>query len=394
MVIAEKNAIEVYSNINGLDPCLDLIKKAVSDFEPDLSTGTSRAKIASLANNVAKTKVFLDNFGKDLVIGWKAKSKKVDESRRKVRDELDALKIIARKPLTDWELEEIDKANKLAEKEAAEKLAAQVENDHEMGLLMNDEFDRIAEAKKTAELKAEQERQETLKREQKARDDRIAEEAREKLQREHDARLEAEREQIRVEEEAKAKEKIAKLKLKRASRIKRWENSVAMAENEKTLSGFEDILKFINDPLFPCDKELFDDEYETAIDIYSESVVRVERLKQIFQAEEAGRIQKKAADNRQAEVKKYPLASCVTGDDFDDVEDDLQFTDDKQGYTHIDPDNPQPEEENHPETMQAILVEVYSDWWKDNHHKLNTYTIEEFAQGAFVFGVKWVTTDE
>jgi len=73
------------------------------------SKDKGRKAIASLAAKVAKLKVKLDDMGKELVGDWKAKSKIVDGSRKKMRDELDALKAEARKPLTDWENAEKDR---------------------------------------------------------------------------------------------------------------------------------------------------------------------------------------------------------------------------------------------------------------------------------------------
>ncbi len=178
--IAEANALTVFSDPKGLDPCLEQIKKAVEEFKPDLSTATSRKEIASLANKVAKTKVFLDNCGKELVAEWKEKAKKVDVSRKKARDTLDELKIAARKPLTDWEEEEAKRIEIEAENKRKEEQRKQMENDHEMGLLLNEK--RELEILKAVE--AEKQHQAEILKQQKERDEQIAKEAREKAEKE------------------------------------------------------------------------------------------------------------------------------------------------------------------------------------------------------------------
>jgi len=95
------------------------IKRLSLSIEPDLSTGVSRNKIKSLANKVARSKTFLDNAGKTLVSEWKTKAKAVDVERKRMRFELDVLKELVRKPLTDWEV--VEEARR---EEAAQRLIA------------------------------------------------------------------------------------------------------------------------------------------------------------------------------------------------------------------------------------------------------------------------------
>jgi hypothetical protein len=96
------NALEVFKP-GALDPILSAIEAEVKRHTPDLSTAKGRKEIASLAAKVAKSKVYLDNLGKDLVSEWKKKSATVDAERKRMRDNLDALKVEARQPLTEWE---------------------------------------------------------------------------------------------------------------------------------------------------------------------------------------------------------------------------------------------------------------------------------------------------
>lgn len=79
------------------------IKAEIAAFIPDVSTERGRKDIASLAYKVTRSKTAIDAAGKKLNEEARAKINIVDASRRKIRDELDALADEVRKPLTDWE---------------------------------------------------------------------------------------------------------------------------------------------------------------------------------------------------------------------------------------------------------------------------------------------------
>ncbi|HCJ0622543.1 TPA: hypothetical protein NQI02_001774 [Klebsiella variicola] len=165
VVIEKKNAMAVFTNNDQLDPLIEAIEKEARSLVPDVTTKKGRDAIASMAHKVARSKTYIDNAGKDLVAELKALPKQIDESRRVVRERLDALKDEVRRPLTEWEAEqERIKAEEamnalhveaLAMNEGFDRqLAARIESDHEMALLMNDAIDR-----EQAEKKAEAERQ-------------------------------------------------------------------------------------------------------------------------------------------------------------------------------------------------------------------------------------------
>jgi len=103
------NIKTMLSEENGIDSVISAIKKEVSGFVPDISCKEGRAEIKSLAYKISQSKTHIDNVGKELTSEWKEKSKKVDAERKKVRDELDALKLEVRRPLTDWESEQEEK---------------------------------------------------------------------------------------------------------------------------------------------------------------------------------------------------------------------------------------------------------------------------------------------
>ncbi|HBQ5798138.1 TPA: hypothetical protein L7610_002848 [Klebsiella pneumoniae subsp. pneumoniae] len=165
VVIEKKNAMAVFTNNDQLDPLIELIEKEARSLVPDVTTKKGRDAIASMAHKVARSKTYIDNAGKDLVAELKALPKQIDESRRIVRERLDALKDEVRRPLTEWEAEQerikAEEAMNALHVEALamnedfdRRLAARIESDHEMALLMNDAFDR-----EQAEKKAEAERQ-------------------------------------------------------------------------------------------------------------------------------------------------------------------------------------------------------------------------------------------
>ena len=101
--VEQLNAPAVFKNKDAVQEIIDKIKAEVTSFVPDVSTSTGRKEIASLAYKVARSKTALDKMGKSLVDGIKQQAKVIDESRKLVRDQLDALNDQIRKPLTDWE---------------------------------------------------------------------------------------------------------------------------------------------------------------------------------------------------------------------------------------------------------------------------------------------------
>jgi hypothetical protein len=233
--IESVTAVDVFNNA-GLDPLLEQIKDEVRSFVPDLSTVTGRKAIASLAAKVAKSKTYLDGLGKDLVADQKAAIKTVDAERKRMRDDLDLLKIEARKPLTDWEDAEKTRVEVLNKRLAdIEAMSAEVnpETFEEYGseglrsilaivesIAIDDSWQEfklnaerakeqvigslslsIATRKKAEDDQAELDRlrREQKEREQREHEERIANEAAQKAERE--AAEKAKQERLRVEQE-------------------------------------------------------------------------------------------------------------------------------------------------------------------------------------------------
>ncbi|MDH0080782.1 hypothetical protein N7360_27175 [Klebsiella pneumoniae] len=268
VVIEKKNAMAVFTNNDQLDPLIEAIEKEARSLVPDVTTKKGRDAIASMAHKVARSKTYIDNAGKDLVAELKALPKQIDESRRVVRERLDALKDEVRRPLTEWEAEQerikAEEAMNALHAEALamneefdRQLAARIESDHEMALLMNDAFDReqadkaaeaerqriaheeeikrlaAAAAAREVEQRAQREREEAAHREavlkaqaEQAERDRIA--AEQKAEADKQAAIEAERrkaqeeaDRIRHEAEQREQARLAEEKRKADEQARR-----------------------------------------------------------------------------------------------------------------------------------------------------------------------------
>lgn len=228
VVIEKKNAMAVFTNNDQLDPLIEAIEKEARSLVPDVATKKGRDAIASMAHKVARSKTYIDNAGKDLVAELKALPKQIDESRRVVRERLDALKDEVRRPLTEWEAEQerikAEEAMNALHAEALamneefdRQLAARIESDHEMALLMNDAFDReqadkaaeaerqrIAHEEEIKRLAAVAAAREVEQRAQREREEAAHREAVLKAQAEQ-----AERDRIAAEQKAEADKKAA-----------------------------------------------------------------------------------------------------------------------------------------------------------------------------------------
>lgn len=228
VVIEKSNAMAVFTNNDQLDPLIEAIEKEARSLVPDVTTKKGRDAIASMAHKVARSKTYIDNAGKDLVADLKALPKQIDESRRVVRERLDALKDEVRRPLTEWEAEQARiAAEKAAEEErlrieaeekaALEALKKQIEADHEMALLMNEDLDReqadkaaeaerqrIAHEEEIKRLAAAAAAREVEQRAQREREEAALREAALKAQAEQ-----AERDRIAAEQKAEADKQAA-----------------------------------------------------------------------------------------------------------------------------------------------------------------------------------------
>ncbi|WP_275262435.1 hypothetical protein [Citrobacter braakii] len=225
VVIEKSSAMAVFTNNEQLDPIIEKIEKEARSLVPDVTTKKGRDAIASMAHKVARSKTYIDNAGKDLVAELKALPKQIDESRRIVRERLDALKDEVRRPLTEWEAEQERIKAEEAAAAKAEEDRKKFESDHEIALLMNDKHDR-----EVAEAKAEEERQRI------AHEEELKRQAAEQAKREAEEKAAAElaaakkREEDAIAARAKA-ELLAKQAQERAEQEAR--DAAAKAEAEK-----------------------------------------------------------------------------------------------------------------------------------------------------------------
>ncbi|WP_336747848.1 cell envelope biogenesis protein TolA [Pantoea vagans] len=215
VVIEKANALTVFKSADQIEEILQKVEREVMSFVPDVTTVKGRKEIASLAYRVSQTKSYLDGLGKDLVAELKEVPKLIDANRKTVRDRLDVLRDKARQPVTDWEAEqERIKAEEEA-RIAAEKLAAQIESDHEIALLLNEKFDRDA-----AEARAEAERQRAAHEEEIRRQavEQARIEAEQAAQRERDAAAKREADLKAAKERAESDAKAAQERAQREAR--------------------------------------------------------------------------------------------------------------------------------------------------------------------------------
>lgn len=104
-------AVALYKDAQSVDEGLaELRRRALAELgDADISTKAGRAKIASVAYMVAKSKVGMAGLGKNLTEEWRNRTALVNAECRRIETEADALKDEIRKPLTDWEDAEKDR---------------------------------------------------------------------------------------------------------------------------------------------------------------------------------------------------------------------------------------------------------------------------------------------
>jgi hypothetical protein len=233
VVIQPTDVRAFFVESKNLDSILTEIETLATKFDPDASTAKGRKLIGSQAYAVARTKTFIDSLGKELVDAEKEIPKRIDATRKKVRDFCDELQARVRKPLTDYENAEKSRVAALDQRIAAiQSFSSKVTNESpsaEIQLWIDeleaiaidatwDEYqDRAAVAKEAAKVKLEAFLQTRLTWEaQQAEIARLKAEQEEKdrIQREKEiadqARHEAEQKALREKLESEQRERSAK----------------------------------------------------------------------------------------------------------------------------------------------------------------------------------------
>lgn len=107
--ISADNAPAIYV-AGGLGQFFDAVKAEVTAEVPDLTTVKGRARIASLAATVSKSKKAVETPGRDYLKRLKEMPKVVEAELREFVTKMDNLRDATRQPLTDWE--DADQARK------------------------------------------------------------------------------------------------------------------------------------------------------------------------------------------------------------------------------------------------------------------------------------------
>ena len=111
----EKDPSIVFTDPKALPALMAYLDNEIAAHVPDLKTKKGREAITKLTSKIVGHKTSLDALGKEMNEEARAKINVVDEVRRKLRTDLDALRDRARKPLTDWEIAEDDRKAKINE---------------------------------------------------------------------------------------------------------------------------------------------------------------------------------------------------------------------------------------------------------------------------------------
>jgi DNA repair exonuclease SbcCD ATPase subunit len=102
VTLQPENALALFKDGVGVETMLADIRKQASSLVPDITTVKGRKAIGSVAFAVARTKTYLDDVGKTLTDEYKEIPKKIDATRKLIRDELDKLKDEVSAPLTAY----------------------------------------------------------------------------------------------------------------------------------------------------------------------------------------------------------------------------------------------------------------------------------------------------
>lgn len=242
--IAPDMAPSIYVE-NGLEKFLEQIRESVKEV-PDLSTAKGRARIASLAAQVSRSKTAVEKPGRDYLRHLKEAVKPAEAELRRFVSACDEMRDEVRRPLTEWEAEQerikAEEAMNALHAKALEmneefdrQRAAQIEADHEMALLMNDAFDREEKAKAEELERQRIAHEEELKRQaaeqaKREAEEKIERERAESARREAELKLkaeQAERDRIAVEQKAEAEKKAS------AERVEREKQEAIAAEQRK-----------------------------------------------------------------------------------------------------------------------------------------------------------------
>lgn len=103
IVIAENlQPLEVFGKQGGLDPIIEGIKKQVRNEVFDVSTPEGRKRIASVAKKIGGAKAQLEKMAMGLTEDWRSQTSKVNAEKKRMKEELDALRDEIKDPLDEY----------------------------------------------------------------------------------------------------------------------------------------------------------------------------------------------------------------------------------------------------------------------------------------------------
>lgn len=102
IIIDDKNPIDIFGKDGGLDPVIDKIKEKVKSEVYDASTDEGRKRIGSVARQIGSAKKTMEKMALGLTEDWRAQTARVNAEKKRMVDELDALRDEIKAPLDEF----------------------------------------------------------------------------------------------------------------------------------------------------------------------------------------------------------------------------------------------------------------------------------------------------
>ena len=125
LIVVPPDQIDALFQPDGAKQLFDALAEKACALVEDVDTVKGRKAIASIAAKVSRSKTLIDDLGKARVAPAKALIKETDTVRKWWRDNVDALKLEVRKPLTEWEEQEQARIESIRQRIAAFSLAVE-----------------------------------------------------------------------------------------------------------------------------------------------------------------------------------------------------------------------------------------------------------------------------
>jgi hypothetical protein len=106
IVLENKKPIDVFGTDGGLDPIIEKVREQVLSEVLDASTEEGRKRIGSVAKKIGSTKVTLQNMALELTEDWRKKTAAVNAEKKRMSEELDALRNEIKAPLDEFKARE------------------------------------------------------------------------------------------------------------------------------------------------------------------------------------------------------------------------------------------------------------------------------------------------